>query len=123
MATGTLLIVLTLTGTPTATSLCIANCVVHTSPGAEGASGHHEGMTPGGTPSLAANEHKCDELLRGAPFVRGDLQRVASGPASDHAVVMTRRTLGGEEANERPFTSAWGQPPSFRPCDSAVLRL
>jgi hypothetical protein len=80
-------------------------------------------MTTSGTPRLVAKEHACDELLQGVPFVREDLQRVASGPASDHAVVVAHHSLGGWEANDRPLTSAWGRPHSTPPLDSSVLRL
>jgi hypothetical protein len=119
----TLFIVLTLTATPTATSLCIAICGVQTSPGAVGARCHHEGMTTSGTPKLVAQEHKCDEFLQGAPFVREDLQRVASGFAPGHAVVIVAHHSLGWKANDRLLTAAWGQPHSFPPSNSTVLRL
>ena len=119
----TLLIVLTLTGTPTATSLCIAWCGEHTSPGAAGAGCHRETTTTRGTPRLVAREHECEELLLVAPFLREDLQRVASEFAPDHAVVVVGHLGLSEEANSRPSTGAWSKPHAFRPADSAVLRL
>ena len=119
----TLIIVLTLTATPTATSLCIAICGVQTSPGAEGASCHHEGMTTSGTLKLVTKGHTCDEFLQGTPFVREDLQRVASGFAPDHAVVIGAYHSLGWKANHRLLTGPWVPPHSFPPSDSTVLRL
>lgn len=119
---ATLLIVLTLTGTPTATSLCITWCGAQTSPGAEGASCHHQTMATSGTPSLVAKEHSCDVLLQSVPFVREDLQRVAAGSAPGHAVVVIAHRLGWEAAG-RLLTLAWEQPPSLRLSDSTALRL
>jgi hypothetical protein len=39
-------------------------------------------------PGILASEHGCDALLQAVPFVREDVQRIAQGAASDHAVVV-----------------------------------
>jgi len=46
-------------------------------------------------PGLLAGEHGCDTLLQAVPFVREDVQRIASGSASDHAVVTTVFRMAG----------------------------
>jgi hypothetical protein len=38
-------------------------------------------------PGVLATEHGCDTRLQAEPFVREDVQRIASGSAADHAVV------------------------------------
>lgn len=95
----TLFIVLTLAGTPTATSVCIGWCGAHEWPGGT-ATTCHPRMTRHGSPSLVAEAHWCDNLLQYMPFVREDLQQVASGSASDHAVVMVCACLGRQGRDE-----------------------
>jgi hypothetical protein len=119
---ATLLIVLSLTGTPTATSLCIAWCGAQTSPGSTGA-GCHQAMTTGGASRLVTKEHGCGELLQGAPFVREDPQRAASGSASDHVVVAAQHHFHYAEAAGEPESLTGGQPPALRQSHPTVLRV
>lgn len=92
----TLLIVLSLTGTPTAMSLCIGWCDARTSLGAASANCHHQSMTIT-IASLVGGGHECDELLQGTPFIREDPRRVASESASDHALVAAQHRFRGAD--------------------------
>ena len=118
----TLLIVLSLTGTPTATSLCIAWCDARTSLGTAGADCHHQSMTTSG-PGLVAKGHECDELLQGTPFVREDPLRIASGSASDHVVMAAQHRFHFEPAVSAPEFLTAGRAPAVRDSQPAVLRL
>lgn len=102
----TLFIVLTLAGTPTATSACIGWCGAHEWTGGTATSCHPR-TTTHGSPSLVAETHECDSLLQYMPFVREDLQQVASGSASNHAVVMVCACLGRQRLDNGPSTAAW----------------
>lgn len=82
----TLLLVLTLTGVPGATVLCIGWCDAEAASGATAATCHH-GTTSAGMPGIRATEHGCDARLQAEPFVREDVQRIASGSTTDHAVL------------------------------------
>jgi len=70
----TLIIVLTLTGMPTAGSMCIS-CL----------------------PSLVAEADECDSLVQYMPFVREDLQQAVSGSVPNHAVPADHELFGLRE--------------------------
>lgn len=73
-------------------------------------------------PGLLAGEHGCDSLLQAVPFVREDVQRVASGSAWDHAVVFIPHFLPGSAPPETHGTVSHGVPAS-RVSGSTVLRI
>ena len=73
-------------------------------------------------PGLLAGEHGCDTLLQAVPFVREDVQQIASGSASDHAVVTIPRFLPGSAPPETHGTVPLGVPAS-RVSGAIVLRI
>jgi len=85
--TTTLLLVLVIAGTPAATTLCIGKCDAEAAPGGTAAPCHHR-STSDGKPGILDATHGCDDRLQAEPFVREDVQRIASGSATDHAVVV-----------------------------------
>ena len=121
--TTSILIVLALAGTPTATSLCIAWCGTHTLPGSEPASCDRPSSGTHGTPGLTGNAHACDELLQSAPFVTEVLQRAGVDGGLDHAPASWQNAIApGDRAIARP-TGGHGAspPPGF--ARSTVLRI
>jgi hypothetical protein len=119
---ATFLIVLSLAGTPTAASLCIAWCGAQTSRGSTGG-GCHQAMTTGGASMLVTKEHGCGEFLQGAPFVREDPLRAASGSASDHVVIPAQHRFHYQEAVSAPESVIAGRLPALRESHPTVLRL
>ena len=114
----TLFLVLTLAGAPAATSLCIGWCSADGTPIDMAATCHQ--WTREGMPGLLPGEYGCDTLPQTAPFVREDVQRVASGLTLGHAVVFAEQQVEGwlslhraaGPASRRPAAS---QAPTFTP--------
>ena len=74
-------------------------------------------------PGIQAGEHGCDGLLQSVPFVRGDVQRIASGSATDHAVVTAVFRLAGWTPSSAVDNSFLPPPPASRTPDLTVLRI
>lgn len=119
--TTILFLVLTLAGTPAATALCIGKCEAD-APSTGTAAACHQRATREGMPGVLAGEHGCDTQLQAVPFVREDVQRIASGSASDHAVVVIPHFLPGSAPPETHGTVPHGVPVS-RVSGSTVLRI
>jgi hypothetical protein len=119
--TTTLFLVLALAGTPAATALCLGKCGVDAPPTGTAATCHQR-TTREGMPGLLAGEHGCDDLLQAEPFVREDVQRNASGSASDHAVVTVAFRIAGWTPS-RVDGSVHRELPVFRAPDQTPLRI
>ena len=86
-----LLVVLVLTGTPTALAACVAWCDATALSGTEATRCHY--TTTDGTPRVSATAQNCEELLQAVLFVRAYPQRAGTDPASDHAVALPHPTI------------------------------
>lgn len=73
-------------------------------------------------PGLLAGEHGCETPLQAVPFVREDVQRIASGSASDHAVVTVAFRIAGWTPS-RVDGSVPRELPALRAPDQTVLRI
>lgn len=73
-------------------------------------------------PGLLAGEHGCDTLLQAVPFVREDVQRIASGSASDHAVVTIAFRIAGWTPS-RVDGSVHRDLPALRAPEQTILRI
>ena len=73
-------------------------------------------------PGILATEHGCDARLQAEPFVREDVQRIASGSTTDHAVAIADHLWTIAAADTILGTIHHGVPPA-REFHGAVLRI
>lgn len=62
-------------------------------------------------PGILAAEHGCEGLLQAEPFVREDVQRIASGSAVGHAVVFLASPVGWVPTLDVPAVTWLPAPP------------
>jgi len=74
-------------------------------------------------PGLLAAEHGCDTLLQAEPFVREDVQRIASGSAADHAVVVADYLWAISTPDAALGPMSYGVAPTTPASHSTVLRI
>jgi hypothetical protein len=119
--TPTLLLVLALAGTPVATTLCIAWCDAEAATGDTAATCH---KTSEGLPGvLAMAERGCDTRLQAEPFVREDVQRLASESVTSHAAAAIDQPVPSLAPLNAPITVWRTHVPVARALDTTVLRL
>jgi hypothetical protein len=73
-------------------------------------------------PGILVTEHGCDARLQAEPFVREDVQRIATGSAADHAVAIADRLSTVAPPDTMLVTVPHGVPPA-REFHGAVLRI
>jgi hypothetical protein len=73
-------------------------------------------------PGLLVTEDGCDARLQAEPFVREDVQRMASESATDHAVVIADHLWIVAAPDTMRDTMHHGVPP-VRELHGAVLRI
>jgi hypothetical protein len=73
-------------------------------------------------PGILVTEHGCDAGLQAEPFVREDVQRIASGSTADHAVVTADPLSTVAPPDTMLVTMQHGVPPA-REFHRAVLRI
>jgi len=74
-------------------------------------------------PGVLAAERGCDARLQAEPFVREDVQRIASGSAADHAVVLTDQFSAVFAPDAALGGMSYGLAQAIRASHSTVLRI
>jgi len=74
-------------------------------------------------PGIHTAEYGCDARLQAEPFVREDVQRIASGSVADHAVVFIDPLSPVSTPNNAHAVTPWGAVPAPRTLHAIVLRI
>lgn len=74
-------------------------------------------------PGILDATHGCDARLQAEPFVREDVQRIASGSATDHAVVSLVHLFASPLPAAAPGAAAGSDAAVPRGSHSTVLRI